>query len=465
MGTQNENKENKPKKVKLSVKMGWSSLTISSAISLSLLSYFTLYASDVMGLSTGVVGVLLMVSKVFDGITDLIAGFIIDRTHTRFGKARPYALAIIFYWIALAALFSIPTAMSQNLQYVYLFVMYTLANSVFCTLYSCAEAPHMANALEEPSQSLVLLSFSSVLSAIAGIAGGVMIPQFAVSAGTDPAQWSYMAWLLAIPLAIIGSFRFILVRERTHDAKVETQQINIRETLQALKENKYILILSLLVFLAYFISQMGSSVSSYYTKYIIGDLGSDSIMSLSLAPVIFVMAFIPGLVRKFTMKRVVNFLMILAIAGPLIRLLDPTSLGWSFFCACIGSVGGTAFYGFASTLVIDCMDYGEYKTGKRVEGVMGSVQSFMNKIGTGLGVAVAGVMLQIGGFVGTAETQTESALHMIIAMMTVVPAALGVLFLLLWKQYDLEAQLPEIHAELERRRAAAGVQNVSGEKA
>lgn len=419
----NTQKVNTVKKVKMSVKLGWSSLTVSSAVSQSLLAFFTLYASDVIGLNTGVVGVLLMVSKVFDGFTDLVAGFIIDRTHTRFGKARPYALAIILYWFALGALFSIPVTLSQNIQYLYLFVMYTLVNAICFTLFSCAEAPHMANALEDSSQSLVLLSFSGVISAFAGIAGGVLIPQFAANAGTEPAKWSLMVWVIALPLAAIGSFRFILVKEKKKDAlDAEPVKLNLKETVQTVKGNKYILLLGVLVFIAFFGSQVINSVNTYYAKYVIGDLSSNSILSLAMLPVIIVMMFLPVLVWKFTLKKVVYVLMILGVAGSLLKLVNTSNLWWVLFCSCMNGVGFTTFYGFASTMVIDCMDYGEYKIGKRIEGVLGGVQSFMCKIGNGLGVAFSGIMLSMSGYVGTAGAQTRGAINMIIALATIIPA-------------------------------------------
>ena len=61
-----------------------------------------------MGLNIGIIGALLLVSKIFDGVTDLVMGAVIDKTNTRLGKARPWALAVIPYWIVLALQFSAP---------------------------------------------------------------------------------------------------------------------------------------------------------------------------------------------------------------------------------------------------------------------------------------------------------------------------------------------------------------------
>lgn len=448
--------QNKGKKLKMSVKLGWSSLTASAAVSYTLIAYFTLYASDVIGLDTGTVGILLMISKVFDAFTDLVAGFIIDRTHTRFGKARPYALAIIFYWISLAALFSIPVTVTQNIQYLYVFVMYTLANSVFATLYNCADPVHMANALEDPSQSMALLGFSGVLSTIVATVAGIVFPQLASGAASDPAQWSKLIWTLAIPLAVLGSFRFFVVKERKQGtASAEPVNLSLKETVDTLRENKYILLLSVLVFLCYLGAGLLSAVSTYYAKYVLGNLSANSLLSLTVLPVAFVMMLLPVLAKKFTLKKVMNFLMILGLAGNVLKLFNTSNVWWVLLWSCFGTIGFTSFYGFTSTMVLDCMDYGEYKTGRRVEGVMGSVQSFMSKVGSGLSGALVGIMLSAGGYVGTAETQTQGAIHMVIALYTVIPAAFCLIFLLIHKKYDLEKQLPEIREELKSRKKSA----------
>lgn len=70
----------------------WPTSTLSYAVGSVLMGYVTFYATDVMGISAVAAGMIFMISKIFDGVTDVIAGFLIDKTHTRFGKGRPYAL-------------------------------------------------------------------------------------------------------------------------------------------------------------------------------------------------------------------------------------------------------------------------------------------------------------------------------------------------------------------------------------
>lgn len=440
------------KKIPIKLKLGWSSSAFSLAVSFALTGYISFYATDVMGLNIGIIGVLLLLSKVFDGITDLIMGAVIDKTDTRFGKARPWALAVIPYWAVVALQFSAPK-LGGAAGYIYFFAMYILTNSVFATMYYCAEAPHMANALEDGSGSISLLSFSSVISTVGGLAGGILLPQLASWAGTDPGAWAKMAWIVAIPMMAIGSIRFFLVKEIRNAGSEREKTASMKELLSAIRQNKYIFIVAALVFISYLATGLSGQVANYYNQYILGDLSVGSLLSLALFPIVIVMILIPALSRKFTLKRTVNVLMITGIAGALLRLISPSSLPVCFISTCMTSISFQVYYGIATTQVIECMDYGEWKSGTRVEGLMGAVSSVMNKIGNGVGIAVAAGFMAAAGYDGTAETISGSAASIIIALTTVVPAVLGIIFLIIAHKYDLESQIGRIREELAAKKA------------
>lgn len=443
-------------KLKKSFVLKYSTTGISLAASYALLSYVTMYASDVVGLNLATISLVLMVSKIFDGITDFIAGILIDHTHTRWGKARPYTLAIVGYWICLGMLFSTPK-LSQTAAVIYLFVIYTVAISGFNTLVSCSEAPLMANTLDDPRQSVTLLSFGGVMSAVMGLIFGIMVPQLVAGAGNDPAAWGRMAWMMAIPLAVLGSLRFFLIKEKETSAAPAAQQAkraSLKEMLSVLFHNKYMLILALLVLIAYIGAQTIGAAATYYNKYIFGDVGIGSIMSLALLPMIIFVAIMPALVKRFSMKSVFNVVVIVGMAGCLLRLADIHNVAVGFVGCCMASIAFQAFYGFANTLLLDCMDYGEWKTGVRLEGAMASATSFMNKIGTAIGGTLPGVLIGMAGYDGTLAVQNDAANGMIVAATTIVPLVFYVLFFIVFRFYDLEGRMPQIRQELSARRGA-----------
>ena len=446
-------------KLKKSFTLAWSTQGIGLSASYIILGYLTIYATNVMGLDAGAVGIAFMLSKIFDGISDVIAGVLIDKTNTKLGKGRPYALAIIGYWVCIGLIFSAPQ-MSRFAGIIYLFVLYTLIYSVFYTLLQCSEPVYMANALDDPRQSMTLLSFGGVLSTIVSLIFGVVTPQLISAVGWDnPAGWSKIAWGMTVPLTLVGLIRFLVIKEKRNVATVQTQKVTVKEMVTTLFNNKYILILAVLVFISYLGSNLSGQVGSYYTTYIYGDIGMASIMTLSMIPLVVLMAFLPLLARKFTLRKCIIALMIMGIVGTLIRLIDIHSILLGFIGSCISGMAFPAFYGFAATMTLDCMDYGEWKNGTRVEGALSSIQSLMNKIGTAVAVGLAGVLMSASGFDSIAAQQNlpqpDSALTMIVALSTVIPALFYVLFLVIFKFYDLEAKIPAIRQQLAERHEKA----------
>lgn len=457
----NTNYASEVPKLKKSFIVKYNLTGLSLAASYALISYTTIYASDVMGLNLATVSLVLLLSKIFDGVTDIIAGWLIDRTHTRWGKARPYTLAIVGYWVCIALIFSAPK-MSQTAGVIYLFVMYTIAVSGFNTLVSCADAPLMANTLEDPRQSVSLLGFGGVMNAVVGLVFGIAIPQFVAKAGNNPALWSRLAWFMAIPLALIGASRFFLIRE-IRDNTAGRQDTSIKSILKNLVKNKYLLLIGAMVLISYMGAQMMTAAGTFYYKYIFGDIGVGSIMALSLIPLIIFTGLMPTLVRKFTMKKVFMVVTLIGMVGCMIRLLNVHSVALGFVGLCMSSIAFQSFYGFCNSMILECMDYGEWKTGIRIEGSMASVSSFMNKIGTAVGAALPGFLIGLTGYNGALDVQSSATNTMIITVSTVIPCLFYVLFFILFRFYDLESKLPQIRQELAQRRGESSQPQAAAE--
>lgn len=122
--------QRKAEKVGLGKLLLWNSSSCSVALSTLMLGYATFYCTDVLQLAPALVGTLFMVSKIFDSFTDIVAGFIVDRTQTRWGKGRPYEIFMLFLWLSTWLLFSCPTSFATAAKCIWIFCMYTDADSV-----------------------------------------------------------------------------------------------------------------------------------------------------------------------------------------------------------------------------------------------------------------------------------------------------------------------------------------------
>ncbi|MCM1122432.1 MAG: glycoside-pentoside-hexuronide (GPH):cation symporter [Eubacterium sp.] len=442
-----EKKDKVPKKLMLC----WPTRTISTSVAAALVSYITFFATDYMGISAMTAGMIFMISKVFDGVTDIIAGYLIDKTNTRIGKGRPYELALVGYWLCLVILFAAPQ-MGVAPSCVYLFVTYSLINSVFMTFLNCNESVYLANVLENPEHSVTIGAVTGFVSLIFTMVASMLLPQMVATMGTTRKGWLMISLILAVPFTLLGLVRFTMVKERHQTAAVAREKLTLKDMLSCLAQNKYILLFAFVIFISNIGSNLVNGVQTYYFQYIMGDLGLASIMSLSMLAVIIVIMITPVLSNKFGFVNVMRTTTLIGMCGYLIRLLAPRNMLLLFVSNVIAMMGFFTMFSFASTFIIDCIDYGEWKTGKRSEGTISCAQSVTAKIGTAVGAGVIGVLMGITGYDGALEVQPDSANTMIIMLFSVIPAIFCLIQFIFLKVYDLDKKLPQIREELKQRR-------------
>ncbi len=99
-------KEKNPEKLGVLKFWGWQMRAVSAGSIVVVMGYLSIFCTNTLMMSPALVGTLLMASKIFDGVTDLIAGYVIDKTHTKLGKARPYEFCVIGVWLCTWLLFN-----------------------------------------------------------------------------------------------------------------------------------------------------------------------------------------------------------------------------------------------------------------------------------------------------------------------------------------------------------------------
>jgi GPH family glycoside/pentoside/hexuronide:cation symporter len=441
--------ENAKGKIPKRILFAWPMRTISFGVASMLITYVTFYATNYMGLPAMQVGLVFVISKVFDGVTDFVAGIIIDNTKTRLGKARPYELCLIGYWLFIVLLFSAPD-LGINAGLVYLFVMYSIVNAIFVTFLNCNEMVYLSNALEDHSQAVPISSIGGMVSLVFTMAAAMLIPQLIDTIGKTREGWTQIALILAVPSTLIGLIRFFFIKELKDSNVTAAQKLSIKELAWLLFHNKYILLISVCILIANIGTAM--NIGSYYYTVIFNDIGLASIMSLSMMSIVVVIFIIPSLSKKFGLARCIQVCILIGVAGYLIRLFDVHSIPLLFVTSLFSSICFTGLYMFIGPLVIDCMDFGEWKHNKRGEGIITSAQSVTSKVGSALSAGLVGILLGAAGFDGTAEVQIPQAVNMIIALNSVIPAALGVLMIILLQFYDLDKTIVTIRSDLAERR-------------
>ncbi len=444
-----EKKAKDPNKMPWYMPLAWSSRGVSLACNIMVVSYLTYYCTNVLLMPAAMVGTLLLVSKLFDGFTDLIAGYIVDKTNTRFGKARPYEFSIFGVWLTTFLMYSCPD-LGMTGKCIWVFVTYTFVNSVFATLLNASESVYIARATDNENDRNVMLSVNGIVVMVGTIIVTSVFPILMGTLGTQPGGWVKIVAIFALPLSVIGIMRFIFVKERADAVTEAAEKIKISTLIRSLKINPYIFLLAGSVLLFNFVNSTGT-VSTYYFQYIVGDVTKASLIGMLSLVTPLMLIIMPAILKKLSIRNVVLTGAVLGITGNVIRGFAGANIPMLLGGSLLATLAALPLNFFAPVMVIACMDYSEWKTGERVEGAFSAVNGFATKVGAALCSIVMGFVMGATGFDGALAEQPASALNAITALFSWIPAVLFVIIFILMSFYKLDKMLPQIRADLESR--------------
>ena len=410
-----------------------------------LTAFMMIYLTDTIGMSMGVVSTLIALSKVFDGVTDFFFGRMIDKTHTKMGKARPWMLwPYIGCAITLVACFSIPTSWGQTAQYIFFFLSYTLLNAVFFTANNIAYASLTALITKNTSERVQIGSFRFIFA----FATKIVIEAVTIFAvgwlGGGVVGWRMIAIIYAIVGLITNTYSVFSVKElpeadeEMDEEREEEHKLTFLKSFKLLLKNKYYVIICC----SYILTQLYASVigmGTYYTKYIMGNEEIFSTISLAInITMVVALTILPYVIKKMGgMYKLNIFGYIIAALGRVGVMVGgymgnlPLMLAFT----AIATIGIAPLQGDLNALIACCSEYTTLTTGHRLEGMMYSCSSLGIKLGGALGTAISGWLLAAAGYVENAAEQMPSAVNMLnflyLWMPVILCAAVGFLLVFL----------------------------------
>lgn len=425
---------------------------IYTAMSVYLMFYYTDYA----GVSSAAVGVIMLISRVFDGVSDIIMGVIVDRTKSRFGKARPWLLRMcIPFAVSGVLLFSVPTGWSSGAKLVYVFVTYNLVSTV---VYTAVNVPYSAlNALmtQDPYERSVLSIFRNLLAT----AGTLTINTFTLPLvelfGNTASAWTKAFVVLGAVSVAAFLINFFGTKERVRPAVKdgEAKDVPFATGVKALFQNKYWIMMTGMLALFFLMYSVNGGATVFYAKDILGDKNLvTTINGIFNVVQIVSMFFIAMLVKRFGKRNVFALGLVFDIVGMLVLNYSGGAMNLIVVSSVIRGIGNACGGATMWAMVSDTIDYGEWKTGYRTEGLVNSACSFGYKIGNGIGSALLGLILEIGGYVGEAAVQTAEALFSIEVCFVWIPIVVYVCGLIIMKFWHLDKEFSGILADLEKRK-------------
>lgn len=389
-------------------------------------SFLTLYYTNSVGISAAAVGTLMLLTRLLDGISDLIMGAIIDHTKSRWGKARIWLLwTAPFMGIGLVLLFNVPSTLPVGGKLIYAYITYVLMAAIIYTACNLAYTTLL---------SLMTLD-SKVRSTVSSIRFFfVMIAVLVISYGTTPlvnkVGWSGMAVVFGIAGCLLILICFFGTKERVTEAesKKADEKMSVTDSFKILAKNKYFIFVGLLFILNYIAAGATGGAGVYYATYVLGDANLfGNLVLFGMVPAMAAVFVLPKLSNTFGKWKIMMISFGIQIFAYALICISPTNLPLVYTALVIKSVGQTAPMAILFALVADVVDYGEVKTGKRIDGLTYSAVSFGMKVGTGLGSAVIGWALAIGNYDGMAAAQPASAITAITALYCYIPLVLMVI--------------------------------------
>lgn len=439
-------------------KLGYGSGDLAGNMVYAFLSSFVmLYLTNTVGLNPGIIGTLIMVSKLFDGVSDIFFGTMIDKTKSKLGKARPWMLyAYIGCAVTLVANFAIPASLGRTAQYAWFFIAYTMLNAVFFTANNIAYASLVTFCTRNSKERVEMGSFRFIFAFSTSLIIQSVTVQFVRALGNGASAWKTVAIIYAVIGLIVNTISVFSIKELPEEElakdKDQEEKYSLVEAAKLLVSNKYYL----MICGTYVCQQIYTAMLNmgiYYMIYILKNEDLYSVFSWAInIPVIIAMCITPMLVERMKGLYRMNLAgYILGTAGRVGVIIAGYmgSVPLMIAFTAVAALGMAPWQGDMGAVVASCSEYTWLTKGKHIDGTMYSCTSFGTKIGGGIGVALCGWLLDISGFVKTSAVQPTSCINMLHVMYLWIPMLLSLCITFIMSRMNVEGANEKLRAQME----------------
>lgn len=438
-----------------------------------LATYLNVYYTDVLKLTSVWGGAFLVVfpiiSKIIDAITNIVMGRVIDRTHTTEGKARPWLLlSSLLLAVTGVLLFTVPTS-SETVQVIWVMVSYNLFYSLAYTIYSMSHNLMVPLSTRNTTARGQLSVFNQITTVMmSGILVALVFPMVIMpTLGVDQGRWiALMSVLsiLALPLTLV-EYYFTKERVTLESQEQEEPDVPFGKQLKVIFTDKYML----LIYAYFIIYTVGSCVKNvslpYFCNYVLGSY-NDGITQTMVSAIggipmgIGIFAVWP-LAKKFGKRNLTLIGFVLYALGSAICWLFPHNMVMVLVGQFVKNTGGLPCSYVFMALFADVLDYLEWKTGFRSDGIAMSVYNTIAVAMVGICQGMFNGLLANSGYVApeivdgatVAATQSAAVQNVITFGFVGLEVFTGVILVALLVFLNVEKDIDNKQAEIKKRRA------------
>lgn len=416
--------------------------------------YVTYFGTDIVGVSALAMGNILLISRIFDGVTDLMMGAVIDKTKSKKGKARPWILrAMIPFALFTILLFALPVNFGAGAKIVWIFVMYNLYAIAYTAL-GCAMNTlniRLTRNEKEINSLSTFMMFGMILGnvVINASAVGILTALSGGSSNYTQSAFIIMAIILSV-VSLLGSIlTYVTTKEIPDEEKRVEQKESTLKSVSALLKNKYWMMQLLNTVCIYLGLYCRLAAMIYYGLYVLKNPGLIPVLVIAdNVPSLIAMPFALGISNKIGKRKASLIGLCCTMIGFALMFLNIYNLPIFILGLVIKGICFAPVQGAGNAFVADSALYGEWKFGVKSEGMAYSAISFANKVSSGLSGVLVGWILGLTGYVANAATQTPAATNGIIFLYIGVTFICTVVQIIIFALYNLDGKMPEIRNAL-----------------
>lgn len=403
----------------------------------------TFFYTNKIGMAAATVGTLIFVAKLFDAFSDLIMGKIVDKTNSKRGKAKPWLLwMVIPIMIAIVSLFTVPANASDSAKVAYILISNVFASAICYTAVAVPYYTMIAYKTRSNEEKGKIGTARSAVGYAIGISIGIGLIPVTNMLGGDQKAWI----IVAIFFAIISGIGLIIAYKSSNELYVPTAEeqkseadISMLKALKILFTNKYWLMIGFVGVCMNIMYAMIMASPVFYSLYV---LGSDNYIGLintvNIIPSVIGFMTVGSLVKRFGLTGTAKFASVVGILGCLVRVVFPSNLMVTLIFGSLVMYATIPLIACLPAMILNTAEVNMKNHGVRITGMTNSANSFVGKVGSGLGSAAIGWVLAFGSFDAAAAVQPASAYTAIYALNIYIPLLMFIIMLVVLQSYKLD---------------------------